>query len=245
METLTLGIGGEGVLLAAVFVIALVAVASGLIWSRQWHLLLIAAGLIGLTGFLLNPLADSQSPLDLRAMLLGPDVLLAACVGQIVLAGAMLTVGLQVVAKPEAARWRIGLAALCCVPQPAVVMGMLLAEQLWLARQLGARPEWVGVGVSLLTLLLLAICGVSCWLVGRARLASVHLVSSLLLGVAGALWTAVPQTLPATRTEGLAQHGWGSIVPAAIAVGVCLAIGFAWQSWHQRYQVASMKFEKS
>lgn len=246
METFTLGLGGEGILLAAVFGIALVSIASGLIWSRQWHMLLIAAGLIGLAGFLLNPLADSQSPLDLRNMLLGPAVLLAACVGQIVLAGAMLAVGLQVAGTPESARWRIALATLCCIPQPAVVMGMLLAEQQWLAQQLGARPEWVGVGVSLLTLLLLGLCGAVCLLLGRVRLASVNLVSSLLLGVAGALWAAVPQALPATKSDGLAQHGLESLVPACVVVGVLLAIGFAWERWQQRrLQMAFLKTEKS
>lgn len=214
--------------------IALASLASGMIWSRQWHLLVISIGLIGLAGFLLNPLADSRSSFDLRNLLLGPQVLLSACIGQIVLAGAAFAVGLRVAAQPEVARWRVVLAVIYCVPQPAVVMAMLLVEQMWLARGLGSRPEWVGIGVSLLTLAAIGLVSVVCLLIGRKRIAVVNLISSLLLCVAGALLAAMPQALPATNQQGLAMHGLEATAPAGIAAAACLAMGFAWKSWQRR-----------
>ncbi|RCS47621.1 hypothetical protein DTL42_13940 [Bremerella cremea] len=220
---------GDAALLSVGCGVALISLASSFIWSRQWYLLPIPLGLLALTGFLLNPLADSRSAFELRQILLGPDFHLAACVLQIILSAASFAVGLRLVAQPENSRWKVLLASLCCVPQPVVVLSMLLIEQQWLSAQFGARPEWVGTVVPLLMLAIMLGAGAVCWLLPNTWLALCQLTSALLLGVASCLFTTTANALPLGNQAELATHAVYALVPAALLGVVCLAIGIVWE----------------
>ncbi|WP_158265493.1 hypothetical protein [Blastopirellula marina] len=220
---------GEAALLGLACTAALLSLTSGLIWSRQWYLLPVSLGLLGLAGFLVNPLADSRSSLDLRQMLLGPDTLLAACVLQIVLAVACFAVGLQIVAHPKSERWKLVLASLCCVPQPVVVLSMLLSEQHWLSAQFGSRPEWVGTIVPLIVLLAVVFIGAICWAIRPTWLIWLQLVTSLLLGTTSALFATTANSLPLGNQTELATHALKALGPAVLVAAVCVAIGMIWE----------------
>lgn len=219
----------EATLLAVSCGVALISLASSFLWARQWYLLPVTLGLLVLSGFLVNPLADSRSAFDLRLMLLGPDFLLAACVLQILLSAASFAVGLRLVAQPESSRWKLLLASLCCVPQPVVVLSMLLIEQQWLAAQFGARPEWVGTLVPLLLTVIVLGAGAACWLLPSTWLALCQLTSSLLLGVASCLFTTTANALPLGNQTELGLQALQALGPAVLLGVVCLAIGMLWE----------------
>lgn len=225
----TLSSNGEAAMLAVVCLAAMLSLVSGMLWARQWYLLVVSLGLIALTGFLANPLADSRSALDLRMMLMGPDVLLVACVLQTLLAAASFTLGLRLVAEPNRERTKLAMSILYCVPQPVFVLSMLLVEQHWLSQQLGARPEWIGIlvpGIMLLVILSLIVVGL---FLRQLTLALLHFASSATVGVASTLFATTASSLPTGDQAELITHALTGLGPALLLGMVCLAVGMAWE----------------
>jgi hypothetical protein len=120
----------------------------GISISRQWYLLIVQTAVLVLIAFLLNPLADSTSQIDLKAKLSSLDTI--SWLGSIQLG--LLAFGLvahlkllQADSSQTQDRWKIALALLSVAPQPIIALLLLLTEQAVLAQVLNARPERISL----------------------------------------------------------------------------------------------------
>lgn len=216
----------ETSLLALAFVIAVGSQCAGLLVSRQWFLLPLALGIAGLSGFLLNPLADSNTVLDLQLRFTGADTLLALCAGQFLLSAACLLAVLRSVSGVNRLRWQTVLGLLSCLPSPALLVPLLLVEQQWLASEQGARPELAGIGAGVAVALLLlsgCICG---RFLKQQIVLRLHISGCLGLCLLAGLLTTLNQSLPdIVPGQTLGQMLQETGVALSIAV-VCAGIGF-------------------
>ncbi|TWU35742.1 hypothetical protein Q31b_51770 [Novipirellula aureliae] len=139
---------------------ALLFSAIGLVRSRQWYMIPVAAGLLALAGFLLNPLADSYSIIDLKERLTNFETLTLMCIIQMMCV-VIAMVASQQMGDPIGAHndaWKtksrerrsILLGIVSSLPGPLLLVTMLLIEQGILSGTTESRPEPVGrmVGIA-------------------------------------------------------------------------------------------------
>lgn len=215
----------ESSLLALAFVVALVSQSTGLVCSRQRPLFLFAFGLIGLTGFLMNPIADSKTIFDLKTSLTSPDVLLALSAGQFLLSGTSLIVALRTISGTRQERWQTVLGFLSCIPSPAVIITALLIEQQWLALQVGARPELAGIGVGTAFTVTMIIACIIASCLKDVFVLRIHIVSCLSLCTLAGLLTTLNQSLPEVKQ---AQSPMQMILETGLALliaFICISAG--------------------
>lgn len=217
---------GEASVLALAFVVAIGNQSAGLVYSRQRPFFLFACGLVGLTGFLMNPIADSNTMFDLQAKLSSPDLLLALCACQLLLSAACLTAALRTVSGNNRDRWQTTLGFLSCIPSPVVVISALLIEQQWLASEVGARPELAGIGVgSTIALIMIVGCVIGSFLKTNFVL-RIHIISCLSLCTLAGLLTTLNQSLPEVKQ---AQSLWQMVLETGLALLIaliCISVGF-------------------
>jgi hypothetical protein len=206
--------------------VALVWQCLGLAWSRQWFLMPLAVGLAALGAFLLNPLADSTSLVDLQSALSSGDLPLLICSLQILIAGVSVWMAIKSTAEPNEERWRIGVGALHCLPSPLLIVGVLTLQQQWLSLEVGARPEGVGllVALSLAGLLVLMVgAGIVLSPLIRTKL---YLLASLMLMALAALMTALGRALPSSTNATDWQQKFVEIGVATAFVAIFLLVGY-------------------
>ncbi len=160
LETLGLLLASDS---AGLFVIGLTAIAMlhtacALGRTRQWYLLPVLFGLTALAGFLLNPLADSNTLMDLKTTLTSYETLTLLCVAQFLLVSVSVWLGLRIEGGQDVDRSSVWLGVVSAVPPPVLVIAMLLMEQVALTASIDARPETVGreIGLSVAALLTVA-----------------------------------------------------------------------------------------
>ena len=177
---------------AGLFVIGLAAItvlhtAVSLGRSRQWYLLPVVFGLTALAGFLLNPLADSNSLLDLKARLASYETLTFLCIVQFLLVGLSAWQGLCIDGGRNVELSSIWLGTLSSVPAPVLAIAMLLVEQVALATSVDSRPEAVGrdVGLGVAAIVTaaggIAMCLPSRWLAVPHGVLSVAMILACML----------------------------------------------------------------
>lgn len=206
----------------------------GLAWSRQWFLLPLAIGLSGLGAFLLNPVADSTSLVDLQSFLSRGEFPFLICSLQMLVAGITVWIVIKSRAEPTQEWWRLAIGALHCLPSPLVLAGVLLLQQQWLSLEAGARPEGIGliVALSLAGLLVLTVC-VAMALSPMLRTKLYLLVSLMLLSLA-ALLTALESSLPSSNSATDWQKSLTEIGIGAAVVFVFLVVGYGIEANSQR-----------
>lgn len=216
----------EGNLLVIAFLAAVICQSMGLVYSRQWFLVPFAIGLAGLTGFLLNPIADSNTLLDLQERVLAPDILLLFCAGQLLLSAACLTAGLRMVSSNNHEFWSLVLAIISSIPSPVVVISILFVEQQWLASQVGTRPELAGICVgSALILIMIMMCLIG-YLLKPCFVLRIHIIGCLTLCILAGLVTTLNQTLPEVKQV---QSLWQMFLETGLALLIALifvSVGF-------------------
>ena len=139
---------------AGLFVLGLAAIAVlhaaiALGRTRQWYMLPVVLGLTALVGFLLNPLADSSTLLDLKTRLTSYEMLTLLCIVQFLLVSTSIWLGLRIDGKQDVDRNSFWLGVVSAVPPPFLAIAMLLMEQVTLATSIDARPEAVGRSIGL------------------------------------------------------------------------------------------------
>jgi len=215
---------------AGLFVVALAGLAlahsaTALSRSRQWTMLPVAFTLTALAGFLINPLADANTMHDLKARLTQYDVLTLLCITQFLLVAVSACLGLRIGTDRRAERPGVWLSVVSVLPAPALVIAMLLLEQVALAAIASARPEVVGrnVGLGVASILLLA--GAVAFLLPDRLLAVFHGFLSLAFLMACMflpfLGDPLPQTMTTVDWESLRLLGF--FLPAAVAA---MAVGY-------------------
>jgi hypothetical protein len=148
-------------LLLAAALAALVHAAVGIGRARGWYVLPVACAWIGLAGFLINPVADSYTTADLWKKLTHPELLSGLCILQFAQIALAVWFALRLKSPMGGMHGGLGLAAIQALPAPAVVVGMLLVEQRWLAAAPGTRPETVGLIVGMTAAaILVVVCGI-------------------------------------------------------------------------------------
>ncbi|WP_417385727.1 hypothetical protein [Gimesia sp.] len=216
----------EGNLLVIAFLAAVICQSMGLVYSRQWFLIPFAIGVAGLTGFLLNPIADSNTLLDLQERVLAPDILLFLCAGQLLLSAASLTSGLRIITSKKHDFWSLVLGIISSVPSPVVVISILFVEQQWLASQIGARPELAGICVgSALILIMIMMCLIG-YLFKPNFVLRIHIIGCLTLCILAGLVTTLNQTLPEVKQV---QSLWQMFLETGLALLIALifvSVGF-------------------
>lgn len=228
---------GEGAILIVAISLAVVWQASGLVLSRNWTLLPLGLGLAGLSAFLLNPWADSTSAVDLRQWVLNRDHLLLLCGAQFLMAMASFAIALKLAGETERSlgRWQTLLAVLHCVPSPVVLVGALFAEQSWLSRQVGARPELVGINAGLAAAAVLAIACLLLAFVKQKMQTQVALTFACLVALFAGLLTTINQSLPEIAQVDATQRAIHSMGLGMIVVVPAVVIGFAWERYRYRF----------
>ena len=217
----TAGNNSEIALLLVLFIVAWGGQCVGLVVSRQWYLVPFAVGLVGLTGFLLNPIADSRTLFDIQSALLSRDSLILLCGVQLLLTAACLLAALHTVSSSYPERWRTALGVLSCIPSPAVIVFALLLELHWLSSQAGARPELAGIGVGVvLALSMSLLCFIGVWL-KQTFVLRIQIVCCLTTCILVGLLTTLDQSLPAIQTTQPFQQ---LIQESGLAVLITLAL---------------------
>ena len=210
-----------GAFVLGLAVVALVHSALGLGRARQWYMLPVAFGLLALVGFLLNPIADSNTALDLRSQLTSYEALTTLCVAQFLLASLTLTLSLRLEEGSRARSSAFWLSMVQAIPAPVLVIGLLMIEQAQLAEFPGARPEPVGRLVGFLAGGSLLMIAISASLVPSRWLAIPHHVLSVAILLAcmfaPLLQDTLPQSLWHIETESLG-HLWKVLIGAALIV---------------------------
>ncbi|QDS96484.1 hypothetical protein FF011L_52950 [Roseimaritima multifibrata] len=229
----------ESALLTCCVALTVVWQTTGLAVSRQWFLLPFAWGVVGLSVFLLNPIADSTSPFDLREKLLNPNTLALLGGIQVLVTGFSFSLGLRSVSTLHQERWRLLLGVLHCIPPLPILLGGLLAQQMWLSQQVGARPEWGGVMVGVTAVVLLAVCSGGAILLSANRRSQVHLLSGVLLGVLVLLAVTADRSLPTEPSEATTDAAVRSLLPCVLVIGACIAAGVVLEVRRNRRLVAS------
>jgi hypothetical protein len=227
--------GQMGSLVLPMALLCLGQIAIGLGRSRQWYMLPIAALLLGLVGFLINPLADASSLIDLKNQLTSYETLTLLCVCQFMLVSVTAWLNWQVDETRIIASQRsaIGLAWLAALPAPAVVVAMLLIEQVALTTTPQARPEAVGWEIGLAAAGLLLAFGLVAFAIPPRYLAFPQATVSAALLLSVALLPFLESALP----ESNRSIDWNSLsLLAKIApIGLMLvAVGYVWQSRNSR-----------
>lgn len=224
-------LAGEAVvrLAVALAVLSMMHTALGLARSRQGYLLPVVFGLTGLAGFLLNPLADANSLIDLKARLLNADTLILLCAIQLLLVVLSAAVAVRLEGGGQSDLAAIALGVLAVIPTPLLLAAMLLVEQAALATAIDARPEavgrWVGLGCGAL-LALAAALGMRLsdrWLSGPHHVLSATLALACMF--IPLLEEALPQPMDVVDWESLKLLAW--IAPGVL---VLVAAGFAWKT---------------
>jgi hypothetical protein len=224
----------ESSLLAVGVMLSLAWQSLGLANSRQWFLLPVAVGLTGLAAFLLNPLADATSLVDLQQSLMAGNGLVTLCAIQFTFAATSFWLGIRSAGSDRPEPWELLLGILHSIPVGTVLLGMLFIEQQWLARQIGARPEWVGLSVAVGVGLLLLLITLMLALLPRRLIRKSHLFSALWLAALAALLTSFDRSLPSVPTEIRSPEMMASNLVGLLVGGVCLAIGFTFERLRSR-----------
>ncbi|QDV23207.1 hypothetical protein [Aureliella helgolandensis] len=235
-----LAIGGshEASLLAACFLIALVWQVSGLAVSRQWYLLPLVVGLSALAVFLVNPIADANSMSDLQARFLPMDNLINLALVVVVVTGVSFYGGIRVAGKDRVDRWRTLLGILHTLPAIPIVIAILIVQQSWLARQVGARPEWVGMASAGLVSALLLATSLAASLLSASQRAQLHFICCLSLLTVVCVAPSLNNSMPSTSDVATTQAAATSLVPFTVLAGVCLVTGWLLQRrQNQRIQL--------
>lgn len=215
--------------LAALASAAAIHAAMGLAVLRRWSLLGLAFAVYALAGFLLNPLADANTPGDLLRMLKSPNGLATASVLQAVLLAAILYLSARQAMSP-ASRWTaIGLTVVQLVPAVPLVLLMLLAEQVRLAQCVGKPPETAGWEIGLVTASLLALGSLLAMLVPRRWLHETYLWLGVGLLLACMLLPALPAPMPLPMGE-VDVGALVALVPFLLAATIIAGIGWCWQA---------------
>ncbi|QDU03526.1 hypothetical protein V6x_32470 [Gimesia chilikensis] len=239
------GNSSEMALLLVLYIVAWGSQSAGLVVSRQWYLVPFAVGLVGLTGFLLNPIADSRTLFDIKTALLSRDSLLLLCGGQLFLTAACLMTTLYSVSSTCPERWRTALGFISCIPSPAVIVFALLLELQWLSSQAGARPELAGIGVGVfLALSMSLLCLLGAWL-KQTFLIRFQLTCCLMTCILAGLLTTLGQSLPAVQTtqtfrQLIQESGLAVLITVAL-----VAAGFLLERNHQTRQFQAPSDGKS
>lgn len=229
----------ESNLLTCCVALAVVWQASGLAVSRQWFLLPFAWGVMGLTVFLLNPIADSTSPFDLREKLLNPNTLAVLGGVQVLMTACSLSLGLRAVSEVHRERWCFLLGVLHCIPPLPILLGALLVQQMWLSQQVGARPEWGGFVIGLTAIVLLSVSSGGAILLSAIRRSQVHLLSGILLGVLVCLAVTADRSLPTNHSEATTEAAVSSLLPCVVVIGVCIVVGIVLEIRRNRHPTAT------
>lgn len=216
-------------LLATVAVGTAIHAAIGLATRRRWYAVALAFVATVLTGFLLNPLADANTPGDLLRLLSSPNGLATASMLQAVLLAASLYLTSRQATNP-ASRWpALGLTLVQVVPAVPVVLLMLLVEQLRLAELVGKRPETVGWEVGLVTGSLVAIGSLLAMAVPPRWLREGYLWLSVSLLLTCMLLPAVstPMPLPVWEVD---TRALVALVPLLLIATLIASLGWYWQT---------------
>jgi hypothetical protein len=220
--------------------LSLVVSALGLIASRQWYLLIVYSVLLMLVGFLLNPLADSTTPLDLKSTLTSPDFSTVAGILQLLLLGASIYTLIKVLNAADPTRkdrWQVAFGITNSLPLPAVALALLLTEQALLARGLNVRPEQVGLFCGVLaTSVLIVVSLLFLCLPSRLRYITYFYISIAAILATSLLLTmqAPLPTIPAS-TEPLLPKGTGIV----LAVTTTLILTGAMLAWRKQRRSSS------
>lgn len=213
-------------LLATVAAAAAMHTAMGLATQRRWLLLGLAFVAYALAGFLLNPLADANTPGDLLRMLRSPNGLATVSVLQAMLLAAILYLSARQTMSP-ASRWpALGLRVVQVVPAVPVVLLMLLTEQVRLAQCVGKRPETVGWEIGLVTASLIALGSLLALLIPRRWLREAYLWLGVGLLLTCMLLPALPTPMPRPMRE-VDVAALLALVPLLVAATIIAGLG-----WH-------------
>lgn len=186
------------ILLTLATVLTIAWQATGFAINRQWSLTIPYIGLIGLASFLVNPVADNQSSVDLIRSLSSPQLLQYLCITQLVTIVAVLLLNLKAIKSGVQSdeRWWF-LSGICLsLPSPILITSILVIEHRILNESIGARPEVIGTWVALTTMLLAIsyIAIASC--IPTSRLIHLHLLTSLALMAVILLFPTTIQDIP-------------------------------------------------
>lgn len=217
---------------AVVVVLTFIHSAVALGRSRQWYMLPVVFGLTAVAGFVLNPLADSHTFLDLKADLTSYEMLTGVCIVQFLLACASAKLGFRIDGRCDTDRGAVRLAAVSAIPPPFVVVAMLLLEQFWLSTSAGARPEAVGRAVGLATAGLLTAAGGLSMCLPPRWLAGPHAVLAGSLIAASVFVPLLQDPLP----QSMATVDWESLRLLACLLPILstlTVVGFGWS--HRRH----------
>lgn len=230
--------GGAPTLLAIATVLTLIWQASGFAIGRQWALLIPYIGIIGLGGFLVNPIADNQSTPELIRLFASPSLLNNLCIVQLLIVGGNFLLTLKAIqTKPSGdMRWWFSAGFLLSLPSPVLITSLLAIEHRWLTYEIGARPEIVGISIGLggaafatFTTVILSRLPI------RITLPT-NLLSSLALVAILTLLPTTIQDLPST-SDPINQVDF--LLPLGVGIAIAttlIALGFAieWRQWRIR-----------
>lgn len=209
--------------------VALLQAVLGLGRSRQWYMLPVLFGLLALTGFLLNPFADSHAPQDLRAFVTSREALSWLAIGQFLLTCGSLALGLRMTDQQHDGHHAVWLSVLQSVPQPLLVVAMLLWEQACLMTSSNARPDAVGLRVGFAVATVAAFAGLLALALPDRWLRLPHSLLSLALLGACMLVPHLQAPLPIAG----AGSGWESLDAAwKVLAGGVVVVAAGWGcSW--------------
>jgi len=213
-----------GLLVIGLAAIAVLHTACALGRTRQWYLLPVLFGLTALAGFLLNPLADSNTLMDLKARLTSYETLTFLCITQFLLVSISIWLGFRVDGRMHVERDVVWLGVVGAVPPPVLVIAMLLVEQVTLATSIDARPEAVGRGVGLSVAALLttaagiAMCLPARWLAAPHGLLSIAMILACMF--VPFIQDPLPQSMTLVEWDSLKLLAWlAPILAIAVLVG--------------------------
>ncbi len=201
----------------------------GLAMQRRWYRILLAFMGYTLTGFLVNPVADANTPGDLLRLISTPNGLATASMLQAVLLALMLYFTARQ-ATPSPSRWSaFGLGIVQTVPAVPVVLLMLLVEQLRLAELVGKRPETVGWEIGLATGGLVAIGSLLVMLLPPRWLREGYVWLSVGLLLTCMLLSAIPSPMPRPLGE-VDTTALVTLGPILLIAGLVVGLGWHWRS---------------
>lgn len=216
-------------LLMAMATVAAIHAVVGLATQRRGYMIALAFTGYTLTGFLLNPVADANTPADLLRWLGTSNGLATASMLQAVL----LAVTLYFIARQAThatSRWpAVGLGIVQVVPAVPVVLLMLLIEQLRLAELVGKRPETVGWEIGLAIGGLVAIGSTLAMLLPPRWLREGYVWLGVGLLLTCMLLPAIPSPMPRPLWE-IDTAALVALASILLIAGLVIGLGWYWRS---------------